>query len=135
MAHKPKVEVPKFIKNKTQRNIAFCKRKRAFLKKAIELSVSCDQQMLVVMFDKSRNRLIQYSSSDEFNIKGAYEAQKVAKRPENIDKFEKFSNDDFLRLEMTDFRSIRYKKKMLYDRELEFIEEFEDDSAAQGRLD
>ncbi len=48
--------------------------------------------------------------------------------------FEKFTNDDFLRLEVTDFRSIRYKKKMLYDRELEFIEEFEDDEAAQDRL-
>jgi len=58
MANKSKVEVPKYIASKTQRNIAFCKRKRAFLKKAIELSVSCDQQMLVMIFDKTRNRLI-----------------------------------------------------------------------------
>ena len=44
----------------------------------------------------------------------------------NISMYEKFTNDDFLRLEMTDFRSIRYKKKNLFDQEVEFIEEFEE---------
>eukprot|EP00356_Strombidium_inclinatum_P001606 CAMPEP_0170509440 /NCGR_PEP_ID=MMETSP0208-20121228/65217_1 /TAXON_ID=197538 /ORGANISM="Strombidium inclinatum, Strain S3" /LENGTH=275 /DNA_ID=CAMNT_0010792803 /DNA_START=402 /DNA_END=1229 /DNA_ORIENTATION=- len=134
MATKSKVELPKYIASRTQRNIAFCKRKRAFLKKAIELSVSCGQEMLVMVFDKQRNRLIQYSSSDDFNLRNAYEAQKMAKTPENIHMYEKFTNDDFLRLEVTDFRSIRYKKKILYDKEVEYIEEFEQDTNADRRM-
>lgn len=48
--------------------------------------------------------------------------------------YEKFTNEDFLRLEVTDFRSIRYKKKILYDKEIEYIEEFEEAAKADARI-
>jgi len=39
---KRKIDKSKKIENKNQRNVAFCKRRRGFLKKAIELSRLCD---------------------------------------------------------------------------------------------
>lgn len=39
---KKKIDKLKLIESRTQRNVAFCKRKRGFLKKAIELSCLCD---------------------------------------------------------------------------------------------
>jgi hypothetical protein len=39
---KKKIDKLKLIDNKLQRNVAFCKRKRGFLKKAIELSCLCE---------------------------------------------------------------------------------------------
>ena len=39
---KKKIDKLKAIQNKNQRNVAFCKRKRGFLKKAIELSSLCE---------------------------------------------------------------------------------------------
>jgi hypothetical protein len=39
---KRKIDKSKKIENKNQRSVAFCKRKRGFLKKAIELSRLCD---------------------------------------------------------------------------------------------
>jgi hypothetical protein len=40
---KKKIEKLKLIDDKLKRNVAFCKRKRGLLKKAIELSNLCDQ--------------------------------------------------------------------------------------------
>lgn len=48
---KRKIDKSKKIENKNQRSVAFCKRKRGFLKKAIELSRLCDQQIFMVMYD------------------------------------------------------------------------------------
>ena len=42
------------IKESTQRNVTFCKRKRGLLKKVIELSVLCDIDIQMVMFDKEK---------------------------------------------------------------------------------
>jgi hypothetical protein len=46
--------------------------------------------------------------------------------PENKASYEKFTNDDYQRLEMLDFRSVRYKKKHMFDEEAEFVSDFED---------
>ena len=50
------------IENKNQRNVAFCKRKRGLLKKAIELSRLCDQNILMVVFDPDKQKAIIYQS-------------------------------------------------------------------------
>ena len=55
------------IKDDTKRYVSFCKRKRGFLKKAIELSCLCDQYIHVTIFDKTKQRLVEYSSHDEFS--------------------------------------------------------------------
>jgi len=55
---KKKIDKIKLIDNKLKRNVAFCKRKRGFLKKAIELSKMCDQHILVVIYDEEKERVI-----------------------------------------------------------------------------
>ena len=69
---KKKIDKLQLIENKQQRNVAFCKRKRGFLKKAIELSQLCAQNIYLVIEDASRSRVIEFSSSKEFGVKAAY---------------------------------------------------------------
>ena len=45
------------------------KRRRGILKKAIELSKRCDQEIMLVILDKRENRLIEYMSDDHLTIK------------------------------------------------------------------
>ena len=125
---KKKIDKLKLIESKLQRNVAFCKRKRGFLKKAIELSSLCDQQILIVIFDKDRNRLVQFSSDSEFQFQAAYKAYRDIKvnSKANQDNYEKFTNDDYENLEKLDFRSVRYKKKDRYGNDDEVISEFEE---------
>lgn len=44
----------KLVANKNQRNVTYSKRKRGILKKAIELSVLCAQDIYLVVFDKEK---------------------------------------------------------------------------------
>ena len=59
---KRKIDKSKIIEDKNQRNVAFCKRKRGFLKKAIELSRLCGQKIFLVMYDPDKGKLIQFAS-------------------------------------------------------------------------
>lgn len=125
---KKKIDKLKLIESKTQRNVAFCKRKRGFLKKAIELSCLCDQKILIIIYDQERGRVVQFSSEEDFQIGEAYRAIKHARGPESQNNYEKFNNEDYQRLEQVDFRSVRYKKKAVYgEDEMEHISELEDD--------
>ena len=47
-----KIDNINFISDKNNRQNTFQKRKRGFLKKAIELSVLCGQDIFLVIFDK-----------------------------------------------------------------------------------
>ena len=46
------------IKDINQRKVTFCKRRRGFIKKAIELSKLCDQKIFLVMYDNECNKLL-----------------------------------------------------------------------------
>ena len=92
---KKKIDKLKLITNKNQRNVAFCKRKRGFLKKAIELSCLCDQKILIIIYDEDRSRVVQFSSEEKFQMEAAYKALKTAKSPQNTNCFEKFTNEDY----------------------------------------
>lgn len=107
---KRKIDKSKKIEDKNQRGVAFCKRKRGFLKKAIELSRLCDQKIFMVMYDSDKDRVIQYSSDTTFQLKGAYD---VVKRMKGTDgsNFESYTNDDYNKFELVDFRTLRYQKK------------------------
>ena len=59
------------IKDKNQRNVAFCKRKRGLIKKAMELSKLCDQRIFLAIFDYEKQKLVQYNSSSQFSAKVA----------------------------------------------------------------
>jgi hypothetical protein len=65
---KAKIEMKKIEDNK-MRNITFHKRKRGFLKKAIELSELCGKQMIIFIWDKEKNKLVHYQSNPDFNLK------------------------------------------------------------------
>jgi hypothetical protein len=55
------------IQDLALRNVTYCKRKRGFIKKAMELTKLCGQQISVLMYDKRKNKLVTYSS-DQFSI-------------------------------------------------------------------
>lgn len=114
-----------YIKDKVQRNVAFCKRKRGFLKKAIELSQLCGQKIFIVVYDEQRKRLVQFSSNDDFEIKSAYNALNLIRQKDYCHNYEKFTNKDYKNLEETDFRSLRYKKEEAYTNNNNEIAEFE----------
>ena len=54
---------------KNQRNVTFCKRRRGLMKKAIEMSVLCGQDIFFIMFDREKQKLYEFNSSEEFDIK------------------------------------------------------------------
>ena len=52
----------KYIEAINVRNVTYCKRKRGFIKKAIELSVLCGQKISLMVYDERKNKLVTYSS-------------------------------------------------------------------------
>ena len=56
-----------------------------------------------------------FTSTDDFNLMAANEAKKVAKLPENVQKFERFSNEDYKNLKESDLRSVRYHRSSVYE--------------------
>lgn len=88
---------------------------------------------MIVIYDEDRKRVVQFSSDDAFQLESAYKAIKVAKAPENINCYEKFTNEDYQRLESVDFRSVRYKKTKMFGEDYEEIDEFE--SVSDDNLD
>lgn len=118
---KKKIDKLKFIEDRLQRNVAFCKRKRGFLKKAIELSCLCKQKIFIMIYDEEKERVVQFTSDDAFTMSEAYKALKFIKDPIRRHNFEKFNNKDYGRLEDTDFRSVRYKKNHLYGGDVDEI--------------
>ena len=56
------------IENHTQRLYAYAQRKRGLLKKAMEISILCEQDLYLVFYDKKDKKLVQLSSSEDFNL-------------------------------------------------------------------
>ena len=65
---KKKIDPYKFIENKMQRDVTYSKRKRGIIKKAIELSRMCGQDIFMIIFDKNKQKLVEYRSSQDFSI-------------------------------------------------------------------
>ena len=66
---KKKIDSIQFVENKNQRNVTYSKRKRGILKKAIELSSLCGQDIFLIIFDKEKQKLIEFRSSLDFSSK------------------------------------------------------------------
>ena len=47
-----KISVTELIQNSNKRCVTYAKRKRGLIKKAIELSVMCDQHVAITIFSK-----------------------------------------------------------------------------------
>ena len=66
---KKKLESISLIMDKNSRNVTYCKRKRGLVKKAIELSKLCNQYIYMVVFDKEKQRMIEYNSNLDFDYR------------------------------------------------------------------
>ena len=65
---KKKVDNLQYLKDRSLRNIAYHIRKRGLLKKAIELSSMCGLEMFLLIYDKEKDKIIEYQSNDRFNL-------------------------------------------------------------------
>ena len=65
---KKKIDPYKFIENKMQRDVTYSKRKRGIIKKAIEISRMCGQDIFMIIFDKNKQKLVEYRSTKDFAI-------------------------------------------------------------------
>lgn len=57
------------ILNVNNRNVTYNKRTKGLVKKSIELSVLCDQEVFVYVYDKNKNKVIHFHSDPDFDIK------------------------------------------------------------------
>ena len=60
-------KIPKAV-TKEQR-VTYYKRKRGCLKKCIELSMKCGQDVFMVMVDRKSKRLVEFNSTPDFDLK------------------------------------------------------------------
>ena len=86
---KKKIEKIERIQNANQRKVCLCKRKKGLIKKAIELSVLCDLEIFMLVYDKSHWRITHYGSHEDFDIMNMFNSQLQR---------EYFSNFDFGRV-------------------------------------
>jgi histidinol phosphatase-like enzyme len=70
---KKKIDKFNLIENKGFRNVTYCKRKRGLIKKAMELSMLCDQCISIVIYDRVKDKMVLYNSSEDFSVKTASE--------------------------------------------------------------
>ena len=71
------------------------KRKRGIIRKAIELYDLCNQELYIAIFDKQKNHLVEYKSSDILN------PQKLTKMgADNTLTHERYDCEDYDRLEV-----------------------------------
>ena len=56
------------IECETKRNVALCKRKKQLIKKSMQLSQLCGQDIFMCIFDKHKQKCYQYRSSIDFDI-------------------------------------------------------------------
>tara|TARA_B110000285_G_C14891575_1_gene498811 strand:+ start:103 stop:546 length:444 start_codon:yes stop_codon:yes gene_type:complete len=66
---KKKIRNFSIIENRNSRNITYGKRHKGLIKKAMELSMLCGQEVFVSIYDKTKGKLVVYSSSEEVTIK------------------------------------------------------------------
>lgn len=89
----------KYIETLNLRNVTYCKRKRGFLKKAMELSVLCGQKISLMIYDDRKNKLVTFCS-DDFSHEKAGEIFKDHIKTKNK-KLEVYGNSDYESLKTT----------------------------------
>lgn len=65
---KIKIDVLARIASPNKSTVTYCKRRRGLINKAIELSQLCDQRIVMVIYDKKKDRLATYQSHSDFNV-------------------------------------------------------------------
>ena len=82
------------MQDKTQRNITFNKRHQCLIKKAIELSMLCGQEVYISIFDRNKGKLVEYSSSEDLTLNKVTE---VHKKHSNLsdEQYVHYIDDDY----------------------------------------
>jgi len=73
MNKKKKIASFSKIVNNNSRNITYGKRHKGLLKKAMELSMLCDQKIFISIYDERKGKLVQFSSNEEYTLKDVVE--------------------------------------------------------------
>ena len=90
---KKKIDNLLFIEDKNMRNITFCKRKRGLLKKAIEICSLCGLDMFMFVYDKEKQKMIEFRSDQNFKL-SKVESLLQAKSKEDV-QYYSYSNKDY----------------------------------------
>ena len=91
-----KLEQVERIENNEKRNLTYCKRKKGLLKKAMELSKLCEQDIYLVIYDKEKQKLTEYCSTTNINAKICEVI--TTKFAQDFNQFQKYTNDDYQNL-------------------------------------
>ena len=65
---KKKYEKIDLIKNSNSRNITYYKRIKGLVKKSIELSVLCNQEVILFVVDHNKQKMLHFCSDPDSNI-------------------------------------------------------------------
>ena len=58
----------KKIEDQEAQRVSLAKRRKGLVKKCIELSVMCSQDIFVVIYDQEKQKLVEYRSDDSFDV-------------------------------------------------------------------
>jgi hypothetical protein len=92
---KKKIDQSNLIQNLSFRNVTYCKRKRGLIKKAMELSMLCDQSISILIYDKAKDKLVTYNSTEDFSVKESAAIEAEYQKKQNKKKLEAYTNNDY----------------------------------------
>lgn len=81
------------IQDKHVKNITFSKRKKGVIKKAMELSHLCNQDVIVAFYNKDNKKMVLYQSTPEFTPQRLQDI--LVKREINERLYEEHTNQDY----------------------------------------
>ena len=61
----------------------------------MELSMLCDQSISVIIYDKGKQKMVVYNSSEDFTPRTASDKYDLLKMNTNDNKFESYVNKDY----------------------------------------
>ena len=56
------------IDDPANRRITYLKRRKGLVKKAMELSMLCEQEVYMAIYDRERHEMLRYTSTAEFDL-------------------------------------------------------------------
>lgn len=99
--------------DKKLKNVTYCKRKRGLVKKAMELSTLCQQEICVVIYDRNKNKIVHFSS-DGFSLNEANALVKEHVKTKNK-KFENWTCKDYDYIKRGQSVTGKYRNPMKLD--------------------